>query len=278
MSRAGPPLPRGFIRIDRGPVTLVAAGDRAEAIERLGLLDRGALARCFAVANGPEGRARVAVLPLAAAEERLCLRRVRRGGWLGAWLPAAPGGMARPLAELAATARLADAAAPVPRPLCVVAERGPRGGGDLAFGTVFVENAVDALQFLEARPGLDRLLRAAAAAGSAVRRFHDAGGRHADLHLKNLLLSEDEARTNALVIDLDGARVEPNVSSRARIRELMRLYRSLVKRHLLSQVGPRGCARFFAAYTGGERTLRREMRAGLPRERLRLAVHALHYR
>ena len=60
--------------------------------------------------------------------------------------------------------------------------------------------------------------------------------------------------------------------------ELMRLYRSLCKRELLPHVGPRGCARFIAAYSRGDRSLRRALRRHLPRETLRLRLHALAWR
>jgi hypothetical protein len=59
--------------------------------------------------------------------------------------------------------------------------------------------------------------------------------------------------------------------------ELMRLYRSLLKRGLREVVGSRACARFLAAYTAGDRELRRELLSHLPRERLRLTMHALRY-
>jgi hypothetical protein len=62
------------------------------------------------------------------------------------------------------------------------------------------------------------------------------------------------------------------------MRELMRLHRSLVKHELLTRLGTRGCASFFAAYTGGDRGLRRALLRQLPRERARLAWHALGYR
>jgi hypothetical protein len=60
--------------------------------------------------------------------------------------------------------------------------------------------------------------------------------------------------------------------------ELMRLHRSLVKRGLLARVGMRGCARFFAAYTAGDRELRRALLRQLPRERVRLALHQLAWK
>ena len=69
------------------------------------------------------------------------------------------------------------------------------------------------------------------------------------------------------MIDLDRARVVARVSPRARLAELMRLYRSLHKRHLIARVGPRGCARFFAAYVDGDRTLApRAAQRGWPRD------------
>jgi hypothetical protein len=60
--------------------------------------------------------------------------------------------------------------------------------------------------------------------------------------------------------------------------QLMRLYRSLLKRDLLRVVGERGCATFFAAYTRGDDALRDALLARLPAERRRVARHALGYR
>ena len=57
----------------------------------------------------------------------------------------------------------------------------------------------------------------------------------------------------------------------------MRLYRSLRKRGLQGAVGRRGCAAFLGAYAGGDRALRRALLVHLPRERLRVALHALRY-
>src|SRR5690606_19599880 len=95
----------------------------------------------------------------------------------------------RPLAELAVTARLHEAGAPVPRPLLAIAWR--RGAAwNAAVGTVFLENAVDAAALLAERLPRARLRRVLAASGRAVRRFHDLGGSHPDLHAGNLLVRE----------------------------------------------------------------------------------------
>jgi tRNA A-37 threonylcarbamoyl transferase component Bud32 len=114
--------------------------------------------------------------------------------------------------------------------------------------------------------------------GAALRRFHDAGGRHADLHLKNLLLRETRAGADVVVIDLDrgAAGAAPGVARRA--RELGRLWRSLLKRGVAAQVGERGVAAFVSAYCAGDRALREALARRLPAERRRAALHALHYR
>lgn len=267
-----------FEELGRGARVLRVASEFVAAVEAASLPEPGALAAREAGADASRGRAGTAVIALPGREERIHLRPVRHGGWLGGLLRGALWGLARPTHEIQATARLSAAGAPVPRPVLVA---GARLAGPLwtaVVGTVHEEGSADGVAFLGSRPDRKRLLRAAEAAGRAVRRFHDAGGRHADLHIKNLLLHEGEDGSRALVIDLDRVRVDGPPSPRRRMRELMRLYRSLVKRGLLAQVGPRGCARFFAAYVDRDRALRRALLAHLPRERRRVALHALGYR
>ena len=275
----GARAPQGFVRLDAKAGVVVVDPDFVDAATALGLLEPGGLARALAraPAGGPEGRGPVAILPLGSGEQ-LCLRRLRRGGLLASFRPAGLAGLARPVAELETTARLRAAGAPVPRPVLVAGALRPGGGWDAAVGTRFEADTVDALAFLVAEPDRESMLRASFAAGVAVRRFHDAGGRHADLHVKNLLIRVGKEAVEVLVIDLDRARVQSDVKARARLSEIMRLWRSLVKRGVAASVGPRGCARFLAGYTGGDRSLRRTLLAGLGRERIRLALHGLHYR
>jgi hypothetical protein len=161
----------------------------------------------------------------------------------------------------------------VPRPLLAIAwRRGPVWHGAVA--TAWIAGARNAADLLATNPDAEVVRPLAAAAGRAVRRFHDAGGRHPDLHVGNLLVGEREVH----VIDLDGARVGAPPDPAARMAELMRLYRSLRKRALLGAIGgARGGAAFLGAYTAGDRALRRALLARLPAERRRVAVHALRY-
>jgi 3-deoxy-D-manno-octulosonic acid kinase len=269
--------PRGFQRLERGRIELVVDEELEERARALGLLEDDALERAFAAPAG-EGRAPTARLELAPDGPRLHLRRLMHGGLLGPLLGTAFLGTGRSLAELRVTQRLRDAGAPVPRPALALARRlaGPLRA--CAVGTFFEEDALDAAALLGAAPDRARMLRAVEAAGRAVRRFHDAGGRHADLHVKNLLLRESARGTVCVVVDLDKARIASDATPGERMSELMRLFRSLVKRGLLERVGARGCARFLSAYCGDDRRLRAALRRRLPAELRRVAVHRVGYR
>ena len=274
MSRAAP----GFRRLRRGR-TLLAVDPRYEAAAgELGLLEPDGPRRWRAAVSGVGGgRGPTALLELAGGG-RLLLRPVLHGGWLGPLLGGALLGMGRPLRELETSAALREAGAPVATPVLAVGRRVAGPVWEAAVGTLYEEGSEDAQRFLERHPPRAAVLRAAAAAGRAVRRFHDAGGRHADLHLQNLLLREGEAGVEALVIDLDKARRVARVAPARRMAELMRLYRSACKRDLAAQIGPRGCARFFGTYVRGDRALRRALWAHLGRERWKLRLHALGWR
>lgn len=271
-----PPLPVGFVWVTCGADRFAAAdGALVTALLEQGLLEASGVRRALAGGGGSPGRARTAAVSLAGPDIELVLRGLRRGGLLGPLLGAALPGPARPFRELAATAALRAAGAPVPRPAVAVAWRHGLVW-NAAVATRLEADALDAGAFLAAHPKRARLRAALAAAGRAVRRFHDAGGSHPDLHVGNLLLRGDPCE--ALVIDLDGARVGPRLDAPARMGELMRLYRSLRKRDLLARVGERGCLAFFRAYVAGDRALRRALLARLRAEQRRVSLHALHYR
>jgi tRNA A-37 threonylcarbamoyl transferase component Bud32 len=271
-------VPPGFVAHRAGPALLVVE-PRLEAAARAGGLfapdglDRLDEARAFEA-----GRAVTTLLELPGGAPRLVVRRVRHGGWLGSLLGGALLGVGRPLDELRVTAALRAGGAPVPQPAFVIARRRMGPVWHAALATVAEEGAQDAVAFLAARPSRARLVRAARAAGRAVRAFHDAGGSHRDLHVTNLLVREVGERAGCIVIDLDRAGLGGPLPPARRMRELMRLYRSLRKRHLLDAVGARGLAAFLAGYVGRDRALRGALRGRLRLELARVALHAWRYR
>jgi hypothetical protein len=269
------PPPRWTSRRERALYWLVDT-TLVEPLAALGWPDREAVAQALrgAAANG---RTATAILALPGRSERIHLRPVRHGGMFAPVWRGAIWGVARPIAELRANLRLHAAGAPVPQPVLVAAHRARGPLWSAVFGTLHVEGARDGLAWLAARPARSELLRGARAAGVAIRRFHDAGGSHADLQIKNLLIRSRGGESEVLVIDLDRARADRPPSPARRLRELMRLVRALYKRGVAEQVGARGCAAALSAYCAGDRALRRALLAHLPRERRRLARHRWLY-
>lgn len=274
MSPYAVPAPAGFVALQQGGARWIASTGHLDALRGAQLLEPAQIEALLSTASGATGRSTTALVQVGAIA---CVARaVTRGGVFGPWLGRAFVDPQRPLDEVIVTARLLAAGAPVPEP--VLAGSWRKG---LAWNGVVVTRCEtgtrDGERYLHDAPSSARLAAATSSAGAAVRRFHDAGGRHPDLHLKNLLLRDRDAGCDVIVIDLDRARLGTPPDAHARMQELMRLHRSLRKRNLLGRVGDRGCTRFFHAYVGGDRALRAALLARLPAERRRSALHALRY-
>ena len=64
----------------------------------------------------------------------------------------------------------------------------------------------------------------------AVNDMHDLGIYHADLHLKNILVQSDAGgRVNVYIIDLDKSKQYEKISFQRRMKNIMRLNRSVAK-------------------------------------------------
>ena len=86
-------------------------------------------------------------------------------------------------------------------------------------------------------------------AGRAVRRLHDAGVAHADLHPKNLLR---DGVGRVLILDLDKAfDGSGTLSDEMRLRNLVRLGRAVEKHRMKGlRAGRREALRFLEGYAG----------------------------
>lgn len=268
---------------ERFAASLRAAAEAGPSSQtnQLGLCKPGVFARLFSSTEAPSGRGATALLGLPGLEQQIFLRVLKRGGWLGPWLDLLGVSRERALHELQTNALLHQRGAPVPEPVLVLDEPGV----GCAVGTVYIEDSVDGLVFFEDEVGRTELRAAIEACAHAVRRFHDVGGTHPDLQVKNLLLQRGYS-LRAFVIDLDGAQLGDPPSPERRVKELMRLYRSLAKRGVLARVGRSGVATFFGCYCratgdtpGGEtaREFRRELWNAIPREWRRVKRHARLY-
>jgi hypothetical protein len=217
----------------------------------LGLPDPARVETLLALAPAPgprrAGRAPTRVEWLPGLRDPVHVRRVLHGGWLAPLWRGRIAGLGRVRDELAVTMRLHALGAPVPAPAFAVGRRsGPLWRAALC--TVHVAGAVDAIRLLGSAPAPDAVADAARAAGAAVRRLHDLGARHADLHLGNLLLRADPEGWRAWVIDLDRARLGAPVAPARRARECRRLLRSARKRGLDVVLGAAGLEAFRDGY------------------------------
>lgn len=237
-----------------------------------------ASARDALFARAPRrGRGRTPSVSLSGGSS-LVLRRYRHGGLLGRLTGSLYLGPARALAELRVTAGAEQRGAPVPHVLCLVLWPilGPLWSAII--GTREERNAADLLTSLREAETPAQRNRLSRQAGDAVGRLHDAGVEHPDLQLRNVIVTRD---SRVVIIDLDGAVFHRQglLSVRKRAANLGRLARSAVKNKVFGELlDRRDLAGFAAAYTRGRRDLRRQLRAQIPLERWKLALHRLSYR
>lgn len=186
------------------------------------------------------------------APGRVFVRRATRGGLIGAVLGGLYTAVRRPLRELRAATAARSAGVGVPEPLAV---RVTRVGGCFYRFTVItreVENAEDLLTFASA-PSTSRKREVIGRVADEMRRLHDSGVYHADLTMKNILLSGN----SVFIIDLDKAILAPRRSGRMDVMNLSRLNRSVVK-----LLGTRGAVtrtdklRFLRRYLGGRERIK----------------------
>lgn len=210
---------------------------------------RGVAAHPDALATSKRGGRR----PLSQLDTQLgnvLVREYRKGGLLRFVRGRRFFGRWRPLMELVLHRRLEALGVPVVEAVGAVVMRGALGWrGFLLSREVPVSVDLEAWLYgvpIETGRPRREILKAA---GHAVRRLHDAGVSHPDLHPKNLLVT---GSGDVLVLDLDkaGALDEP-LPVPARLRDLARLGRSIEKHRMKGlSAGRREALRFLEGYAG----------------------------
>jgi tRNA A-37 threonylcarbamoyl transferase component Bud32 len=206
------------------------------------------------------GRGPLAVMPLnQRTGERVVIRRCLRGGILGRIIRETylKVGNPRPLEELKIANFARTHGVETPEILAVMIERiGPffyrgtlaireiRAGRDLLAELLSLECPPDQGTIAQKRRTIARL-------GCLIAKMHDAGIYHADLHLKNILVSEAQDTPKLYVLDFDAARIFPMLSDFRRTLNILRLYRSVLKVNKDNRAITRTDAfRFLHSYAG----------------------------
>lgn len=217
--------PEPFRRYRTGRRALWLAQDFADELEPYALATPGALERWHAsAAPVAGGRARGWRIALPSGRQ-VHLREMAHGGWLRGVTGRRFIGIGRATRALQAAALLRARQVPVPAPVALLAER--RGAFQhLWIANEFIARAHSVAQGLEGTRDAGQASELGRATARSIRRFHEAGASHPDLHVGNLLLQD---AGTVVVLDLDGVRTDAVPSATRRLEELARLERSLRK-------------------------------------------------
>ena len=230
---------------------------------------------------------------------RLALRPYLHGGLLGRFRREAFRGIKRPLHELAVGTELARRGVRTPEIVLLAAQ--PIGGRDWRsiIGTRFIKDSQNLRQYLDTKPAPEAMQPILQATARAIRKFHDAGASHPDLHLGNLLVHQPTSSGNEVqqldeddqlidqpstdknqeasiwILDLDQVRIGKAPKPARRMHELMRLLRSVHKQGLTDFISAEDCNYFFKTYVGQDEQLGQAMLRFVRFENLRMRLHGI---
>lgn len=251
----------GYETLERGRDTIVIRRDWKECLLDDLLTD---------FRDVPDGRRRVHVHGRVAhfsyeprnAPGRVFVRHAARGGIVGSLMGGLYTAAGRPVRELRASRAALERGVRVPEPVAV---RATRVAGIFWRFTIVTREVAEARNLLAVAAALDPAEKRTLSERVAdeMRRLHEAGVYHADITLKNILLSGSDV----YIIDLDKARMPGRPEERMAVENLSRLNRSVEK--LLGRRGTVTRAdklRFLRRYLGGRERIRewsRRCAAGL---------------
>jgi tRNA A-37 threonylcarbamoyl transferase component Bud32 len=185
----------------------------------------------------------------------VAIRRYRHGGLLRSLTGDLFFFGNRPFQELVVTEQARSAGVPTVKILAAVKQKGGwwyRG----YLITEYLPAALDLIHYLDQQPLGTKRQKVIEQAAKAVRKIHQKGIYHADLHLKNFLVEEGK-RARVFLIDFDKSRRFASLAPSRRMKNLKRLDRSAEKLRRLGLVLTEGDKRRFChAYARGDHAIR----------------------
>jgi tRNA A-37 threonylcarbamoyl transferase component Bud32 len=241
-------------------------------LRRQGLLDPAALRGRGSRQGRLTGRGEVRISK--GPDGEVAIRGYRHGGLLRGLT----GGLFffgnRPFQELVVTEKARRAGVPTLKVLAAIKEKGWGGWYRGYLITEYLPATVDLIHYLDRQPPGAKRQKVIAQAAKAVRKVHQKGIYHADLHLKNFLVEEGK-RAKVYLIDFDKSRIFAKLAPSRRMKNLKRLDRSAEKlKRLGLPLTEADKKRFCHAYVQGDRAIR----PYLQRFHERYRWHSLAYR
>jgi len=272
------PIPPSFSLIKKGNIHLLLNEEYKDLLLQQGIEDiETFVARYAGDKQHSGGRSLHPSIPLKEGQ-RMVLRRYLHGGLLRAVTRDLYALSSRSFRELALTEEIRLAGIPTIRPIGAIHQ-------SLIFPfyrayllTLEVPNARNLIQFFQDMGShpvggvLAPKRKIIRAAGRLVRQFHDSGFFHADLQLRNLLVADH----HVLLIDFDQSCRVQNLSEKMRMKNLLRLNRSVDKwKRQGLPVTFSDRLRFFLAYAGEDPRARDVLRKTLRTYSFGLLFHRL---
>jgi tRNA A-37 threonylcarbamoyl transferase component Bud32 len=273
MSRGSP-----FLLVREGRAKILADPGFLNTLKEMGIGRVGEILEKAPIDPDRGGREGIRTFcPSGQLEHRYVIRHYARGGFLLG---------SRPFREMEVTAEIRKRRIPTAQVLAAIRRSvaGPFYEGELI--TEEIAGARDLASFFlnlhsplsEAEVRLRH--EVTRVAGHTVRLMHDQGVFHGDLNLKNLLFRvEDQTTPEIHIIDFDRSRIGRSLSTRDRMKNLLRLHRSAEKwRAQGASIRYTDEARFFGAYAEGNPDIVRAVRRRLRRIRRHMFWYRLGWR
>ncbi len=231
-------LPSGYSFVRKDSTVMILADKHREQLLGAGIEDPQAMVDNSADAvklSGGRGMTYSIPLDVQKGGIRLIIRHYEHGGVFRKVFGDIFIGCSRPLNELAVNCRAIEMGLPVPGAIAVCIKK--------YFG-VFTRNwfisreitmAVNAADWLvgaDNMPGVASVGKRKSmfsAVSDAVRNMHDKGLYHNDLNLNNILFRESDSGFEVFLIDLDKTRIKTPMRINRRMKNLLRLNRSVEK-------------------------------------------------
>jgi len=267
-----------FSMIEKGRVSLLLKEEYKNLLLAQGIDDLSTfLKKSSQTAHYLKGRTLHPSIPLGDGK-RMVLRQYSHGGLLRAITGNLYFFGERSFRELALTEEIRSCGIPTIPTIGAIHHRVFFPFYQAYFLSLEVPRAMDLIQYFQeigANPSRENISfkrKKIRSVGHLIRQFHEAGFFHGDLQLKNILAAGDQL----LLIDFDRSYRKSALSTRERMKNLLRLNRSAEKwRRLGLPVTRTDRWRFFLAYAGGDKKIREAMGKVLRSYSLRFLFYRL---